>query len=243
MQRMKVIVAMVVIALVANFAYADLMLNMVATSVSNDVGAVISNSGHTVTNLKVGDIVLMDLYAYGSLTGSQASLALGSASGWVRETPTANKSSGIGVHGDISITGLSGMTTAPFDNLGYGLPPTQTANTFGDVDWHSDYGFAIVENGQPDITPPLTTHLGKFNYVVTAAAAGTTSTTLAFVANQDPGYTSWYDDQFNILDPTVGVYSSTGTVTLSPVALVPEPSTLILLSMGALALLAIRRKK
>jgi len=241
MRNTKVIFLVAVLCLIANMASASMIVDMIA--VANSGSGAITNGGKTVSGLLVGDTVSFEVYA--TVTKELTSELDGyfvSAQGKIAETATALKSSGNGVHGDLNWTNYD----QPYYAGGTGSNPQDTLNAYGDIDWTSSSPeWGVVTNASNGDLATDAMLIGNFDYVVSVASSGSSST-LNYLPDQaqaswQASYKSGTKTKYHLYVMPGYSYTSTGAVTLNAI---PEPSTLILLGMGAcVALLAIKRRK
>lgn len=238
MRALKVLVLLSLFALISNAAFANLIVDLQAVGVS---GGTIVDTKH-VTGLAVGSVVTFRGFA--QITGEGPSPnTLYAASMLVPETAHS-------VRGDMSYTynpltgGATQVYTASWKG---GQGPDIVTNSAGDQDftgmtntWHpfSDPGV--------DVTSPV--EIGQFLYTVTHVDATKVATTVD-VSPLLTSQTFWVNGNGQLVqadgqgdEGTSGFhFVSGGACSLEPVP-IPEPATLVLLCMGGLAFLAIRRK-
>jgi len=210
---------------------------------SDDASVTISGDGKTVSYLVAGDTVNFQVYAtVNKELISQIDGLYVCALGKIAEIASNTKASGIGVHGDLNWNNYD----TPYYFGGLGSNPVDTLNAFGDIDWtSSDPDWGSVTNADVGDIATSGLLIGNFDYVVSVASVGSSST-LAFQPDTEYGswqcsYKSGTKTKYHLYVMPGYSYTSTGAVTLNAI---PEPSTLILLGMGAcVALLAIKRRK
>jgi hypothetical protein len=244
MKKMKILVLVALVALMSNVAFAGMMVELRAVSAT---GTTTVTDAHNVVAGAVGDTIQLQVWATlsGSSTGNyQFQLA----QGFVTETvPTGYKAKGDLTWG--TTTGQSNYVyTAPYNTSSL---PSTTTNTAGDKEigllatnaFSARQGSMAVATGDPF-------QIGVLTYTINALNAnGTANTTVNFVPKNTNTGASYYVDATKYSGNTnvsgsgttaPFAYTAGSGVTITTV--VPEPSTLILLGMGALALVFIRRK-
>jgi PEP-CTERM motif len=97
-----------------------------------------------------------------------------------------------------------------------------------------------ARSANPDVLGTFTYTVGQVN---AASQTGTNIYWQARSAGSKTGFASWYENG-TLVDPsTTGVYTGGSAQAVTLHVLAPEPSVLIMFVMGALGLLAIRRRK
>jgi hypothetical protein len=232
MRAFKILAVVAVLALISNAAFAGLIIDLQATGVP--AGYTLTEGGKTVTGpFAAGDVITFSVL--GKLDVAGTIIGMGAT---IREFPLGS------VRGDMTnaVTPVGGAPALVYPN-----------GATGDMDFYGpgDDNFKTF-NVSPDaayqVTPSVPAVIGTFTYIV--KASGLTSTKIALDATDVDmggtgpsgmaGYFSWTaagvaKDGYSNYDEISGG----GPVTLNPV---PEPATLVLLGMGALALVFIRRK-
>jgi hypothetical protein len=245
MRKCTILLAVALVAmLVAGNAFATLIIDVKAVDATG--GAVIASGGKTVdvTNAAVGSIITFDVWA-NFTTGTTATNTITQIQGGMASVRDA---ANYAVKGNIS-------------------PITQSASP---IDWGmagSQDGVAVA-NAMNDLILPVTpsasvwgaknslaqaidfaagTKLGTFTYTVTGARAGeglkTTVNFTPFTSTTVPAGT-WKEAGVSYSSLTTPkpyqVYAAGAPVEL---VAIPEPTTFVLLGMGALALVFVRRRK
>jgi len=228
MRIVKVLALTAMVCLISTAAFAGLIMSVQAVSVSGGGGSYVDS---THVKVGVGSVVTIDVY--GQLTGTDSTFLLADIWATIPETAVVT-----GVNGSMSYTSGSGAGRIYRTNW-LGAPPTLTPNGIGsnvDMNDYDNYAFGEGSVGLPlgeACSTPIV--MGEFKYTV--AAIGGTYATINIVPDT-AGWCDWYNGN------TLIVSTEYNTVSGGPVYIgTPEPSTLILLGMGALALLVIRRRK
>ena len=236
------------LCLLATPAMADLMVSVQPVTLNS--GAVVP--GTTTLELKVGDVVGFQIFSQVSIPGDsgfanmKASLTqlLATVAGtW--NTQVMGTISPVAITGTGAGTGYqgsgfhAGAINQDVNGDGFALDVGSTATTatnYINPVWNN-----IVSHG------PVSDVLGAFTYTVTdvnAASQIPTVLNLKFATNgATNGKAAWFEAGVQKTSAVAGAVYGPGPAINLTAAPVPEPSTLILLGMGALALLAIRRRK
>jgi hypothetical protein len=242
---MKILAMVALVALISNVAFAGLIVDLRA--VSGTGSTVVTDAKHVQVGA-VGDTITLQVWAQlsGSSTGTYQ---FQSAQGFVTETVPANFSS----KGDLSwgtTKGPNYVYTAPYDTSSL---PSTTTNSAGDkeIGTTAVNAFSARQGSMlAATTDPF--QLGFLTYTVNAISpTGTALTTINWVPKNTNTGALYYVDGTKYSGNTTagGVGTGTpfaftgGTDPISVTAVVPEPATLVLLGMGALALVFIRRRK
>jgi hypothetical protein len=227
---MKLFSLVAVLALIGSTAFADLIIDLrPSTSIA---GAIVNGKDVSLPLDATGTI---NFDVWGEVT--EAGGAIYGFAGQVLATP--DKAAPNGVHGN--------MTNSVYEPAYIGSPATQTPNGKGDLVFGSDDIGQTFAGAVPSVATAAANtfvHLGSFQYDLTSAKAG--STAISFKTDfADAGsmgdYVQWASTASSFITPAMSPYTSTGPVTL--IVAVPEPATLVLLGMGALALVFVRRRK
>jgi hypothetical protein len=235
---MKILVLVAVIALVANVTFAGLLVDLRAT------GSLATADGKTISldpSAAAGTAVNIEVWA--QITGGDATNRLKSLQGWMVETASATPAA----KGDMSVTGDKYAIYGDIFGTGAVLPQigrgtANTLNPWGDREINvTNYPFNPRNSAEYTTVGNEWFYVGHFTYTTnTAAVAGGIDTLINF----NPKSTSatgadYYVGTTKCTGTTAG-YASNGAIT---VKCVPEPSTIVLLGLGALALVFVRRRK
>jgi hypothetical protein len=141
-------------------------------------------------------------------------------SSWINTGITGTNGTGLTASKLIAIGGIPGAT-------GTGLAGGGATNFFVVVGWSAALG---------STWSAVASQIQSGNYVNPTALLGYTSVGYGVASDLAPG--------FSVFGSAAGQIPTTaGSFVLTPVAPVPEPSTLVLAGLGGLSLLAFRRKK
>jgi hypothetical protein len=246
MQQTKVmLVCFAILAVCVSSASADLIVNMLATGVTGP-GNIVSPDGMQVT-LAAPGVVTFGVYVQPQGVDGINNEGLLSVDGSFVATL------GTGVLGNA----ISCTLASEFNATSNGASP----GTIQDLnsDGRMDIGGTVQNSATGWIVPISTTYplhretpsldaeflVATIEYAVDTVDLSGTSSVFNWVrrlGNSAAGNASWTQDGIPMTGNknTPETYRSAGSIEMIPI---PEPSTLILLGMGALALLAIRRRK
>jgi hypothetical protein len=233
MRFFSILVLGVLLALISNAADANLIVDLRAVSQN---GIPVSDPTHLT--VVAGDQIVVDVWA--TITGT-APYKLLAAQGGILETPTAT-----GVKGDMSWATnhydlANYVYAAPFD-LG-SIPTNGRTNIYGDIEIPKtegpNNGFGAAA-GYAYLIPSEGMRLGHIAYTVKSIGDGS-----AAILSFDPAYNHtgaiWYENNVRSTSLTAGAYNAGTSITL----VCPEPTTLVLVTMGAIGLIvyACRRNR
>jgi hypothetical protein len=251
MRNLKFFVLAAMVVLICNVAFADLMVELRAVSAT---GGITVNDSKDVTvgpTAAVGDKVQFQVWANVSLpSNSNPYYEFQALQGWITETvPTPS-----GAKGDMTWgtkkTGTflaSYVYTTPFT---IGVLPQPSTNSAGDREMHDlvgPYTFDAVSASMVDVTSGFF-QVGQFTYTLNAVNPKAATALVDFVPYTFDSTGALYHvstdggDTLTTLHGNDSPFGSAGPVRIVTVP-IPEPSTLILLGMGVLSLLFIRRQK
>lgn len=238
MRNMKILVLVAVIALVANVTFAGLLVDLRAT------GPLASADGKMI-NVEPGlaSGAGVDIQVWAQITGGDATNKLKSLQGWMVETAV----SAPGVKGDMSVTGDKYAIYGDIFGTGGVLPQighgtAGTLNALGDKEIDvTNYPFNPRNGSDYTTVGNDWFYVGHFTYTTNVAATpGLADALINFVPkNTSATGADYYVGATKCTGTTAG-YASNGAIT---VRCVPEPSTIVLLGLGALALVFVRRRK
>lgn len=232
---MRILALVATIVLFTNTIFAGLVVDLRAVSVNGTTDTV-SSDQKTVTVTNVGDVVKFELWAsvqgYSDPNQAQTITLL---RGWLKETVPSVSSY---LRGDMATIPATGATAADVYGpvFNYNPLPHLSLNAYGDKEFgDSNYAWDVRAAAAQDAKAPL--YIGTFSYTVTALASQTTTpTVIDFVPKTSAFGALWMMDG-------AGKTGSGGFTSAGPVSIVPEPATLVLLGMSALALIFVRRRK
>jgi hypothetical protein len=238
---MKVIALVAMIGLLSNVAFGGMIVDM--RNVTQTGSAAIDPVTHTISlsSADVGDIITFQVWA--TVSGGASTNTVETSQMRIQETNTVGST--LEVHGNMGgVDASQGLSLTMYtSNFQGGAKPTASTNSFGDTEFASTtYPFSARDAAGP-IDASQGIELGVFTYKVTSVVGtSTTPTLVSLVPKTTSAGASYYQDGTNYTGAS-GAYTAAASGGSWKLQTVPEPSTLVLLGMGALALLAIRRKK
>ncbi|MGD0655005.1 MAG: PEP-CTERM sorting domain-containing protein [Thermoguttaceae bacterium] len=265
----KVVIAAIALFAFGNFAFADLVVDLELTTLASGVNTdpLLAGSGsHTLSNIAVNSTSPIYVWVYGEVVngpvtpngtfnnkGSLTQIVgpindalLTTLQGNVSETVTAAGLNGNMTWGTTHSTTATKKTYLYVDSFGSGFCPALPGdlNAAGDYDLNTHYfDPANTSGGIEGLDTWIV--LGHFTYTPKAGATAGGSAKLTFTpltTIAGATYQLGNADSGTFSDGLGGDsgFTTTGALTMT---VIPEPSTLILLGMGVLSLLLIRRRK
>ena len=233
MRNMKIVALVVVLALISNAAFANLIVDLKPVSLNGTVNP----SADALLNLNVGDQVVIDVWA--TVTGT-APYTLLAAQGGLIETPTATGLKGDMSWGTAKDDAATYIYEAPFNSGS--IPSPGRTNAFGDIQIPPTAG-ALNGFGASNVAYSSVgangVKLGHFTYTVKETGDGSAAE-ISFLPTLTASGAKWKENGATKTGATAGAYLAGSTVRCGTI---PEPATLVLLGMGALALVFVRRRK
>jgi hypothetical protein len=232
MRTIKIAAFFAVFVLVSNVVFADLIVDLRATSING-----VATDGSKNFVVAAGDVLTCQIWA--QVTGFTSPRLMG-LKGTIGEIAGA-------VKGDMSYKFVMDEDTGAYGGpdqiyvaaIADGSPPNLVTNAFGDKDITStSFPFAATSAGTGIGAVATYKQVGQFSYTVKSAAPGT-ATTLSFNPINDTDSYWTVSGALHFANEQGQAYTTTGPISLTAV---PEPSTLVLLGLGALALVFVRRK-